>query len=205
MGKVPTSPNRAWPNLIKTRDQTTLSIEYWCCTRTSKVKCSIDRLTVHNTVSSTRSTEGGSPASSEPSSSSLGCLEVTTADFFAIISSLFFASSNSPLSWASCINVFSVGPDRSGCFSLRSDGDRSLRFLAIAKGSPRYRGACKSSRKQVHAKPLGLMLVADTERRKTHPCASQGPLWRSRDSQFGHTVLIAALHLYLPGHRALRT
>jgi hypothetical protein len=114
-----------------------LSMEYWWYTKTSRVMCSMARLMDQSSVSKTRSAAGDNPSSSSsppPSPFSLGALGMGTgagAAFFPICSSLFCAWSNSPLSSASSSSVFSDGPDRSGCFSLKLDGDRSLRLLAI--------------------------------------------------------------------------
>jgi hypothetical protein len=98
------------------------------------------RLTDQSSVSNTRSAVGDNPSSSSsppPSPFSLGALEMGTgagAAFFPIWTSLFCAWSNNPLSSASSNSVFSDGPDRSGCFSLKLDGDCSLRLLAIVDG-----------------------------------------------------------------------
>jgi len=145
-GKISGLPNNAWPNLRQTVGQTILSTEYWWWTRTSRVKCSMARLTDQSSVSRTRSAVGESSPSSSPPASSASSSPSSSlssssaflggrgigigAAFFPSSCSLCLTWSHNPLSSASSSSVFSVGPDRSGCFSLRLAGDRSLRRLA---------------------------------------------------------------------------
>ena len=103
-------------------------MENWCWTRTSKVMCSIVKLTVQSSVSMTLSVVGDRTGPS----SSFGRLTGLPADLL-FAASLCSACAKRPLCSASSRSVASLGPDLSGCFSLSPDREPSLCLLAIAR------------------------------------------------------------------------
>lgn len=122
------SPISACTARMQTCGHWTWSMENWCWTRTSKVKCSIAKLTVQSIVSRTLSAVGERASSSSSSCRTRTRVAVLGNPLFLLASSFSFsfwsAWAKRPRSWAISRSVFSLGPDRSGC--------RSLIFLTMA-------------------------------------------------------------------------
>ncbi len=110
------APIKAIPALVKTIGHCTLVMAYWCCTRTSRVKCSIAKLMLQSKVSRILSPVGDRTCS--PSSSSSIFPEDVAPAAFLFAASFFLACSKRPLCSAISRSVGSEGPDRLGCLSL---------------------------------------------------------------------------------------